>query len=288
MHTLPSNTFTVNLIGAGRLATQFAVALAPHATIQAIYARQLERAQALHMQTHALLVTDDLSCLPRADLTILAVSDGSIAAVADALVDVSATWPHACFIHCSGAQPSTLLMPLKQQGHAIASVHPFRPFTHTPSDRPLANCYCFVEGDALAIEGFTPLFQAAGAILLPIEPDQKTIAHLSSVLASNHLVTLASLAQTLLTPIVACEETRAHVVTDLLTTTLQNLKQHSHFPDAFTGPLTRGDAGTIQAHLNALEHPNQKRLYQTLSIIALQWMRLDEAKRNNIMALLEE
>ena len=79
----------ISFIGAGRLASQLAIALAQNHTIGHIYSRDLSKAQRLAAQVQA-VATNAYSDLQAAcDLIIIAVSDRAIA-------DVIAA------VHCSG------------------------------------------------------------------------------------------------------------------------------------------------------------------------------------------
>jgi predicted short-subunit dehydrogenase-like oxidoreductase (DUF2520 family) len=92
------------------------------------------------------------------------------------------------------------------------------------------------------------------------------------VISSNYLVTLAALASDLLVRQgIAPDATSAvrHLV-PLLRGTLDNL-QAVGLPNALTGPLSRGDAGTITRHLEALEEcaPDTADLYRHLARLTL-------------------
>ncbi|MCX7115159.1 MAG: DUF2520 domain-containing protein [Gammaproteobacteria bacterium] len=278
--------YTLNIIGSGRLATHLAMTLAPLTTIQCIYARDLKKASHLQALCQAKLATDQLHQLPPAQLTFIAISDDSIQAIANTL----ALHPHLergqHYVHFSGALTCDALQVLRAKGGHLASLHPFRPFT--PYDVTQINpssfqdCYCFVEGDDPTQILLGQLFERCGAIVTPISSLQKNNCHLAGVLASNHLITLATFAASLLeeTPLTSTQQQQA--IQDIMQHTLLNITRYPTFKDALTGPIARGDLQTIQQHLNGLSCPEQKNLYRLLSLQALKLTSLPYALKTTI------
>jgi predicted short-subunit dehydrogenase-like oxidoreductase (DUF2520 family) len=77
----------------------------------------------------------------------------------------------------------------------------------------------------------------------------------------------------------------------LLKGTLNNI-ENIGIPDCLTGPIARGDIGTIQKHLNALEAaaPSLVSTYRELGLqtvpIALAKGKIDEARAEEMRAVL--
>ncbi len=284
-------TYTLNIIGSGRLATHLAMAMAPLTMIQSIYARTLKKASQLQALCQAKQATDDLHQLLPAELTFIAISDDGIQPVAHtlALSPQFKTGQH--YVHFSGALPSQVMQVLQAKGSHIASLHPFRPFT--PYDPTQCNphsfrkCYCFVEGDAVTQTMLTHLFESCKAIVTPISPLQKNNCHLAGVLASNHLINLAAFAESMLEQTLLTPKQKQAAIQDLMQHTQHNIARHTSFKDALTGPVARGDLSTIQQHLDGLTDPLQNNLYRLLSLEALKLTELPDILKTKMKQLLE-
>ena len=161
---------------------------------------------------------------------LLCVPDDEIAAAA-ALV------PEGPLVgHCSGATPLAVLAP-----HECFSLHPL--MTVTPGDDPAR-----LRGAGAAVAGSTPRALAAAVGLarsLGLEPveiaDEDRVAyHAAASMASNFLVTLEAAAEELLATAGADRE----LLVPLVRATVDNWARLGPVR-ALTGPVARGDEGTV-------------------------------------------
>jgi predicted short-subunit dehydrogenase-like oxidoreductase (DUF2520 family) len=106
--------------------------------------------------------------------------------------------------------------------------------------------------------------------MLVISVGQKALYHSALVFTSNYGVTLYAIAQQLLMHIGAEREVSSLALNTLTAGMVRNL-QVMGTPDALTGPLVRGDVGTIEAHLTVLQlfNPTLADLYTQLAIQTL-------------------
>jgi predicted short-subunit dehydrogenase-like oxidoreductase (DUF2520 family) len=109
------------------------------------------------------------------------------------------------------------------------------------------------------------------------------------VLASNYTVVLAALATTLLQHAGMTEDASLDALFPLLRSTLANL-QDVGLPAALTGPLVRGDIGTVADHLAALdrEAPPIGDTYRALALAALPLVRAQDNLEHATLEHLEE
>jgi predicted short-subunit dehydrogenase-like oxidoreductase (DUF2520 family) len=119
--------------------------------------------------------------------------------------------------------------------------------------------------------------------------EQKTLYHLAAVVGCNLLVALASEAKRLMDA--ATGETKGlDHLSVLLETTMRNLLQSGEPALALTGPVARGDIGTVRAHLRLLdrESPRLAGTYRALSLeaLALAAPRLDDEQVATLRGLL--
>ncbi len=256
-----------NIIGAGRLGKNIASALLSQGNHELIaICNQTPRST-----THALeelgcgIAVESLSQLPPADITFITTPDDAIASIASTL-RVS----NSIVVHCSGVLSSDVLSPLKHQNNAIASIHPLKAFRKDDLQRNALNdCYCVIEGDALAIEQINVIFTALGARVVSIQSDQKPTYHAAAVMASNYMVTLASCAMDLFTQAGLTSAQAKDITQTLMQSSLSNIQQTAMLTEALTGPLARGDINTIQKHLSAIEPAHIHALYRAAAMATL-------------------
>src|SRR5688500_16669363 len=144
----------VSIIGAGRLGTTLAVALASRKySIRSLVARHRSTAR----KAAGLLDTDvqslaakQLDALRPADLFLITTPDDQIANVAAQLAGLETNcYPVA--LHTSGALSAEVLAPLREKGWSIGSIHPLISVSST-EESALRGAFWSVEGDKAALQ----------------------------------------------------------------------------------------------------------------------------------------
>lgn len=256
---------TLAVIGLGRVGTVLGRALHENGyTIKAVSSRDPRKARILAAQLGA-VAAPPVAAAESADLTILAVSDDAIEPVTASLAAAGAWQAGKFAIHVSGASPASALRVAAARGTIIGSFHPFAAIASAASRLP--------SGLTFGVEAPPPLHEilwqmalALGGQPLALAPGDKTLYHAAAVIASNYAVTLTALAASLLQHLGANNDQALHALLPLMRTTLDNL-QRQGLPAALTGPLVRGDVGTVQRHLIALDaaEPLAGELYRCLA-----------------------
>lgn len=259
----------IAIIGAGKAGSVLARTWAARGrTIAAVASRTQRHAETL-AQTLGTHATTALEAAATAELTVLAVPDDAIAAVALELVNLD--WGDKGVIHLSGAHTAQQLQILAERGAMTGSLHPAFPFANR--DQPPET----LRGVTFAIESDHPrltewlydLVRAAEGRALSLRQNQKRLYHAALALTSNYAVTLYAESRRLLHSIGADDETADAALLALLGGTLENLREQG-IPDALTGPLVRGDIGTVEAHVAALSgQPDLARTYIALARLTL-------------------
>ncbi len=259
----------IAIIGAGRVGTALGLAL-HHAgyPITAVASRTIDHATEL-----AQLVTAPqlplLAAVQNADLVLFVVPDDAIHPLAQVVADAGSWQPGQLVVHASGALPAAALSPAAAQGAHIGSFHPLAAFARRNTTLPA--------GLTIAVEAAEPLRRILhrlahdlGGQPLDLTADAKPLYHAAAVLASNYTVVLAALATQLIAATGAPEERALEALLPLLDTTLANLRRDG-LPAALTGPLVRGDSGTVTRHLTALDtqYPLTANVYRALGEAAL-------------------
>lgn len=253
----------LGFIGSGRVAQVFARLLAQQGyIICAVHSRTPSKAAVLADQVGAVVMSTPSDVIECAELTIMAVTDDAIDLVANAAADRD--WHGKWVVHTSGVHNLHSLDKLHAAGAQVGSLHPAYPFASV--ERALIE----LPGATFAVEASTPELQEtlAGIVkalngqMIVLTPDHKALYHTSLVLASNYAVTLYATAEKMLHDLGASASAASGALNALVGATLRNLETIG-IPDALTGPLVRGDVGTIEAHLAALSQydPQLKQVY---------------------------
>lgn len=208
-----------------------------------------------------------------ADVWLVAVPDDAIAGTGERLARAVSRsgGPHpGCVAHCAGAHPAQLLGPLARIGIPCGSWHPAMTFRGAPDDPDaLARAVVAVEGDPDAVRLLGRLSDALGVARIAVAAGRKADYHAALVLAANGRVALDAAAARLLREAGLDEATARAVLGPLVERVEENLR--ASFPqEALTGPVARGDAGTVRRQLAALaDRPDLLRLYRAMGAVIL-------------------
>jgi predicted short-subunit dehydrogenase-like oxidoreductase (DUF2520 family) len=235
----------ISIVGAGRAGSSFAIALR----------RVGHEVEVLHH--------DETSLIGDAELVVLCVPDDVIASVAASIP----AREYVVVAHVAGSRNLDVLAPHRRVG----SLHPLMALpTGSEAERLIGATYC-VAGDDLVRDVALSL---SGRVIT-LRDDQRTIYHAAAVVASNHLVALMGQVRTL-------AESIGLTLEDFLPLAEQSLVDVARFgPDvALTGPASRGDMATIDAHLAAIPE-SERSTYVALANAAFE---LSELRRSQTPA----
>lgn len=260
---------SIGLIGAGRVGSSLTLALHQAGyRIAAVASRAPEHAAEVATSVGAAHLP--LVAVPRyAELVLLAVPDDAVTSLAQLLKDAGAWQPGQMVVHCSGALPAAALHPAAAAGAQVASFHPLAAFALRNLPLP-TNVTFAVEAQGSLHTLLHRMATELGGRALDLRPEDKPLYHAAAVLASNYTVVLAALAARLLEHTGATSDEALQALLPLLETTMSNLRAQG-LPDGLTGPLVRGDVGTVARHVAALEahDPRLAEVYRVLGLAAL-------------------
>lgn len=264
---------TLNIIGPGRAGRTLGALLqrAGLCAVQDVLSAEIATAESAVQFIGAGRAVRVLRDMRVADVWLVTPPDAAIASVATALAAAAQLRKGDVAFHCSGSQPSSLLLPLAEKGAFIASVHPLKSFADPA--KALENfkgTYCAVEGDAEALKLLKPLFEQLGAQVAVIDPAGKTLYHAASVLVCNDLTALMEAGLRAYEQAGITRTTAQAMMEPLVRETLDNVFALGTVR-ALTGPVARGDADVLArqlAALNALD-PRIADAYRALNHIAL-------------------
>jgi predicted short-subunit dehydrogenase-like oxidoreductase (DUF2520 family) len=239
----------VGVVGAGRVGAVLGAALqaAGHRVVAAaaVSAASLDRAVRLLPQA-AILPADDVA-RAAADLLLLAVPDDALAGVVSGLATTGALHDGQIVAHTSGAHGLAVLGDLPG-GHVRGmALHPAMTFTGEPADLDrLPGIAWGVTTRDRAVA--TRLVADLGGVPEWVAEESRPLYHAALAHGANHLVTLVNEATDLLRA--AGVEDPGRVLSPLLHAALDNALRLGD--GALTGPVSRGDAGTVAKHLERM------------------------------------
>jgi predicted short-subunit dehydrogenase-like oxidoreductase (DUF2520 family) len=286
-----STRLEIGFIGAGTVGTALAVRLSGKGyPVVAISSRTKASAQRLATAVPGCHVFDSAQAVAdNAMLVFITTPDDAIAHVATEI-----RWqPGQGVVHCSGADSTDILEPARKRGAHIGGFHPLQTFasaTHAIENIP---------GSTFAIEADEPLLAtlqelatALGGNYIRLGAGDKVLYHAAAVIACNYLVTLVKLATDLWQSFGVPQEQATQALLPLLRGTLNNI-DNVGIPHCLTGPIARGDLGTIKKHIFALERaaPGILSTYRELGLqtipIALAKGKIDEEKGKELANAIE-
>jgi predicted short-subunit dehydrogenase-like oxidoreductase (DUF2520 family) len=242
--------FSVGVIGAGRVGTALAAALAAagHRVVAASGSSPASRKRiATLLPTARRLAPPDVA--RAADLVIVAVPDDSIGRVVIELAERDAFRPGQLILHPSGAHGLAILAPAAIAGADVVAIHPAMTFSGRPDD------VLRLRGISYGVTAPTAVRPVADRLVSDLGGSAEWIAesarplyHAGLAHGANHLVTLVNEAMDRLRDAGVLQPER--VLSPLLHAALDNTLAHGDA--ALTGPIARGDAGTVAKHLATL------------------------------------
>ena len=240
----------VGVVGAGRVGAVLGSALraAGHAVVgvSAVSAASRERADVLLRGVPVLAVPD---VVERAELVLLTVPDDVLPGLVEGLAEVGAWQPGQLVVHTSGRFGWRVLSPAVSAGAIPLALHPAMTFTGTSLDLArLVDCCFGVTAPNLVLPIAQALVVEMGAEPDVVAEEARPLYHAALAHGANHLVTVVAQALDLLRA--AGVEPADRVLAPLLSAALDNALRSGD--GALTGPVSRGDAGTVAAHLREL------------------------------------
>ncbi|CAL8969671.1 hypothetical protein CELL_00575 [Cellulomonas sp. T2.31MG-18] len=247
----------VGVVGAGRVGAVLGSALRaaghPVVAVSAVSQESRDRADAL---LPGVPVVDVPEVVRRAELVLLAVPDDALAPLVAGLAEVGAWQAGQLVVHTSGRFGTDVLTPARTAGVIPLALHPAMTFTGTSLD--LAR----LEGCPFAVTAPAPVLPIGQALVVEVggEPvvlaeDARPLYHAALAHGANHLVVLVAQAAQALAA--AGVDDPGRMLRPLLEAALDTALRAESAGGAgaitaLTGPVRRGDAGTVEQHLEQL------------------------------------
>jgi len=281
----------LGFIGAGTVGNALAIRLHEKGyPVVAVYSRTRASAERLAQSVKDCRVcTSSQEVADTADLVFITTPDAAIPIVVS-----EARWhPGQSVVHCSGADSAETLDPARKLGAKIGAFHPLQTFASVK--QAIDN----IAGSTFAIEAEEPLkttlkelASALSGTCIELKASDKVVYHAAAVIACNYLVTLVKLADDLWQTFGVPRDQATQALLPLLRGTLNNIAAVG-VPQCLTGPIARGDVGTVRKHIEAMkrEAPDVLSTYCELGLqtihVALAKGRIDENKADELRTTLK-
>ena len=261
VHSEPGGTPIIGIVGAGAVGTALGVALTRAGwPVHAVASRDPGRRERFRSLVDVSRVfADPEPILDEVELIILAVPDDAIAPLAASL----RMYGGQAMIHTSGALGAEVLAPAMAAGTQIGAFHPLVAFADTErAVEALHGATVAIEGDDQLASMLAAMAEALGATPVRLAPGSKAAYHAAAVLAAGGFVALLDAIAELGRVAGLDEAGSLAIYGPLIEGTLGNARALG-IRAALTGPMTRGDVGTLEAHLETLglHAPNVIPLY---------------------------
>ncbi|OHX13208.1 Rossmann-like and DUF2520 domain-containing protein [Chromobacterium sphagni] len=281
---------TLTVIGPGRLGSTLARLARQSGEFEVVdvMARRVEPLRLACDFIGAGRPVSEMRQLAPVDLYLLAVPDAAVAFCARALAAAGVVPAGSVVFHASGVGEASLLQPLAERGAHVASLHPAFSFADPArAVAGFAGTLCALEGDEAACLRLEPFVLALGGRPFRLAAGGKAAYHAALSVASNYLVALTAMAQGLTRQAGVPAELAAPLLGGLMRQTLDNALELGPRA-ALTGPILRGDVGTVERHLSVLADVELASAYRALGrqTVALAGERLPDEARRQLMALL--
>jgi len=208
--------------------------------------------------------------LPDADCLLITTPDDLILSVCKDIAQSPSIKGKYVF-HMSGAGGLNLLEPAKKAGAVVGSIHPLQSFSSIDNAiQNIPSSYFGITADAKAKIKAEAIVIALGGKPIYIRAKQKPLYHAAACVASNYLVSLLNAVESIYQSIGISEKDAKKAYLPLIYGSLKNIELSGSVA-ALTGPIARGDSGTIKKHIDAINAnlPQYSSLYSSLGLVTV-------------------
>jgi predicted short-subunit dehydrogenase-like oxidoreductase (DUF2520 family) len=256
----------IGFIGAGKVGTALAVQLNGKGyPIVAVASRTLASSQKLADTVPSCKAYEKVQQIADiADLIFITTPDDAIEPVAAKI-----KWHKGnLVVHCSGAGSLDILESAKQTGAQVGAIHPLQSFANVEQAiKNIPGSTFAIEGDGPIVDLLTEIAEALDGKAIKLGAGNKVLYHAAAVMACNYLVTLMKLSTDIWQGFGVDSNEAIQALAPLVQGTVNNLINIG-LPNSLTGPIARGDTGTIQKHIDAFKEksPELLKMYCELGL----------------------
>ncbi len=207
----------------------------------------------------------------QASCIFITTTDDAIKPVCDTITLDGAVGPDKIVVHMSGAGGLDLLESARSSGASVASIHPIQTFATIDSAIDTIPGSSFGITAQEAIKDFClQIVKDIGGIPFIIAEEDKPLYHAAACIASNYLVALINIVVEIYQSIGMSREESINAFWPLVAGTIKNIPLHGTI-QSLTGPIARGDTGTVRKHHEAFQNklPHLLSFYKEMGMFAV-------------------
>lgn len=257
----------LGFIGTGKAGTSLAIALARAGyPITAVYARDPEHTRAVVDRTGAALCAAPEDVAQLSELIFLTVPDDVVRDVAEQIATSGGFRPGSAVVHTSGTVGGDVLAEITGPEVTTGVFHPLQALAGESSVSLLTGAFIGLQAGEELWPVLKDMVTRLGAVPIDLTNVSRVPYHIAAVLASNYTVALLAAARKLMVEAGLHEDQALPALVQLARGSLFNL-EHRGAASGITGPVVRGDVGTISEHMEYLRqtHPELAEMYSTLA-----------------------
>lgn len=268
----------VGVVGVGRAGSVLGAAFdrADHRVVAAYAVSDASRTRAESLLPDVPLLSAP-EVIERSDLVLLTVPDDVLPELVAGFAQAQVFRPGQFVAHASGRYGISVLDPATRSGALPLAFHPAMTLTGTSVDVQRLSGAPF---GVTSPEALRPVVEALvveiGGEPVWVPEESRVLYHAALANGANHLITLVAQSMDLLSNAGVSDPQR--LLSPLLHAALDNVLRAGDL--ALTGPVVRGDAGTLQAHVAAIDSvsPQARRAY-----VAMARLTADRALSNGVL-----
>jgi predicted short-subunit dehydrogenase-like oxidoreductase (DUF2520 family) len=196
--------------------------------------------------------TDSAEAASLAECILITTGDDAIASVCEEIALRGAVTAGKKVIHLSGAGGLDLLRAARRAGAHVACIHPLQSFANVEGAiKSIPGSTFGITADAVIRDWSVRMVLDLGGNPFFITEEDKPLYHAAACLASNYLTTLMYTVEEIYLSLGMDQTEALNAFWPLVRGTMNNLETKGAV-QALTGPIARGDAGTIEKHLTAI------------------------------------
>lgn len=237
--------------------------------------------------------SDPVRASMQADAIFITTPDDFIESVCNEISQGGGVSPGKRVVHMSGAGGLNLLESARGNGAQVASIHPLQSFADVKGViETIPGSTFAITADGETKDWAMGIVADLGGTPFLVSETDKPLYHAAACVASNYLVTLMSIVEDIYLNLGMNSDEAVKSFWPLVRGTMKNMEGRG-IAKSLTGPIARGDSGTIRTHLKVLREktPELLEIYRTMGLatveIGLRNKTLSEERAGEIKSLLK-
>lgn len=268
---MPEKRDTIAIIGLGKVGAAMGRLLRSAGyTIAAVAGASRETVLRNLEFTGGAVCDDPSEAAAMAECVLITTRDDAIASVCGRISGSGAVGPGKKVVHMSGAGGLDLLAEAARRGAFVASIHPIQAFASVEDAISSIPGSTFgITADEAVRDWAVRFVRDVGGVPFFVPESRKALYHAAACVASNYLVALMHMVAEIAGTMGIDEREAIRAYWPLVLGTIRNIEKHGTV-HALTGPIARGDAGTVERHVRAFGDflPRYLEVYRVLGDIA--------------------